>query len=612
MAKDNRKVPAKKLDYDALSREDLVRLLRHLEARTEKKVGLIWDQTALAQDKAINEDFVVTDAVTSLHSGKQGPYDNLVIEGDNYDSLRWLHMTHKGKVQCIYVDPPYNTGYANFCYADRFETSQWLEFLSVRLRLAKDLLSDDGVILVSIDDANRDLLRLLMDDIFPGLFVGSFVTKTREQTNSGEHHFFSRDHDHVLVYANEGFNFNGKKKTYEMYSNPNNDPRGDFRLSDLTFGFDYLNRPNQFYPLENPATGQVYLCNPNRVWVYASEKRLKPGKKIRTETMEEFISRDQINWPDNPKFVVWETLDDVYVAIDRKEVPHSGKAPLLFRGLPESYLLELVGKEIAWGTPSFKRFKADLHNDTQPVSSWIRPTPHKKDADPERCEMVASYNQEGTKVLRAIFGSTEFDYPKPLSLLTELVRQATKPNSLVLDFFAGSGTTAHAVLAVNAEDGGNRRFIMCSEQNGKQLCSDVLAERLRRVINGYADVKGTGGNFAYLRASTLPVEHIPLGTPSVVRGAKLKDDQVWTILQTMHGCPLQLASKGTAHAILDGGAIVYSPDGAKDDVALVRTLARKSKVTVYSWTARNFASLKNNTNVTIQSLPEALLSRFPK
>jgi adenine-specific DNA-methyltransferase len=209
-------------------------------------------------------------------------------------------------------------------------------------------------------------------------------------------------------------------------------------------GFSFTERPNLYYPLTDPKTGIVYPPNPDRVWIYATEERLKPGQRVQARTMEEFIERGQILFPVEQRVETWGTLEELLSAIDRGDVPKAGKGQLLRRDLPD--LKFWVGKPVGFGRPAFKRYKADLRNDTQPISSWVTPKAESDDAGSENT-IVSGTNQEGTTVLTAILGRRAFNYPKPLSLIKGLVDQATAPdqNDIVLDFFAGSGTTAHAV-----------------------------------------------------------------------------------------------------------------------------------------------------------------------
>ena len=417
----------------------------------------------------------------------------------------------------IYIDPPYNTGNKDWVYNDhyvgandRWRHSLWLEFLYRRLTLARDLLTPDGVMLVSINDENRARLELLMDEVMPGRRLGSLTWRTRQGSNADQACFLSVDHEHVLVYGNAGFAFKGFAKNYEMYGNADNDPRGDWRTSDLTLGFSFKERPNLYYPVLDPVTDISYPANPERIWVYASQARLKEGQTVATKTMEEFIELGQILFPKDQRTALWPSMDALLAAIDAGDVPKSGKTPLLRRDLPN--LDYWVGKTVGFGRPAFKRYKADLRNNTQPLSSWVVPTFEDGDYEAE-ASFVSGTNQEGARDVAAVFGDRAFNYAKPLSLIKNLLAQASRPGDTVLDFFAGSGTTAQAVLQLNSEDDGARRFILCSSTEAaakepvKNLCRDVCAERVRRVIAGVGGQSGytaaQGGEFAYLQLDLL-------------------------------------------------------------------------------------------------------------
>lgn len=511
---------------DGLKEHELRRLLA--QYLTERKLGLRWEADLIERDAAINADQTLPRLVPEwscrpAEMANGAPHRNLIIEGDNYDALRLLRATHAGKIRVIYIDPPYNTGNKDWVYNDhyvgandRWRHSQWLEFLYRRLTIARDLLTSDGVILVSINDESRAKLELLMDEAMPGRRLGTITWRTRQGSNADQDCFLSVDHEHVLVYGNSGFRFRGFEKSYEMYSNPDNDPRGDWRSSDLTLGFSYKERPNLYYPLFDEKTRVVYPPNPDRIWVYASQTRLKEGQIVATKTMEEFISIGQILFPKEQRVAVWNTMDELLAAIDTGDVPKSGKAPLLRRDLPG---LEFwIGKKVGFGRPQFKRYKADLRNDTQPLSSWVVPTFEEDDYEADN-SFVSGTNQEGARDVAAIFGDRAFNYAKPLSLIKNLLQQATQAHDIVLDFFGGSSTTAHAVLSLNAEDGGSRAFIVCSsteasdKEPNKNLCRDVTAERTRRVIAGYSRKPGftlaQGGEFAYLQLDHIDTADLP-------------------------------------------------------------------------------------------------------
>lgn len=499
-----------------LNAQQLRRLL--VEHLTQQKVGLYWESSAIARDAALNADVVLPRLRPDISHTPPGTahHSNLIIEGDNFDSLRLLRATHAGKIRVIYIDPPYNTGNKDWVYNDKFvgandryRHSQWLEFLYQRLTLARELLTSDGVILVSINDENRARLELLMDEVFPGRRVGSFVWRSRTGGNDAKGAFFSDNHEHVLVYANAGFRFSGDEKSYSMYRFQDGDRV--YRLSDLTSPKDMHERPNTYYPIHDPDTDIYYPCNPQRVWAYASKEEIRSRlqndevaialamKGLRGDAIEDLIAKDLVWFPPNQQVRVFETLEELHSAIAAKDVPLSGRTVLLYAGMPNIEFW--VGKKIGYGRPQFKRYKEGLKNENQPISSWLTPKQEEQTLVEGENLPVVGTTEEGSKELQELMEGKAFPYPKPRSLVENLLAQATRPGDTVLDFFAGSGTTGHAVLALNAQDGGARRFILCSsteataKEPGKNLCRDVCAERIRRVITS----QGTNASFAYLQ-----------------------------------------------------------------------------------------------------------------
>jgi adenine-specific DNA-methyltransferase len=639
--------------YERYSKEELVRIIE--ERDRKPKFGLVWERDEIDHDRSLNQDFIALDLLPEISCG-DGPWSNLLIEGDNFDALRYLRMTHAGRVKCIYIDPPYNTGNKDFIYNDRFvdkddlyKHSKWLEFMHRRLLLARDLLAEDGVLLVSINDDNRAKLELILDQTLPGMRLGSFVWRTRQGSNVDQSCFLSVDHEHVLVYGGPGFEFLGYGKSYEMYSNPDKDPKGDWRPDNLTLGFSYQERPNLYYPLRDPKTDIFYPPNPDRIWVYATEERLKPGQRLQAKTMEEFIATGQILFPQEQRVEVWNSLAELKSAIERGDVPKTGKNPMLRLDLPD---LEFwVGKKVGFNRPAFKRYKADLRNLNQPVSSWVVPTSEQKKYEADN-SFVSGTNQEGAKAVAAIFGTKTFNYAKPPSLIKELVRQAAGENDLVMDFFAGSGTTAQAVLELNREDGGNRRFVMVSATEAtsaepeKNICRDVCAERIRRVIEGYGGKEGTGGDFAYLRVRRIEQEAVL---------TEIDHSQVWIALQLIHRQSFAEFQAGEAHhppappyqggepfnptadrtgvplspppgsggvgggqvspvlqeSITTDGGLVYVTrinDAVVDRIAALAPAV--PHLTIYTWQPGLLRGRINVEGVTIEQIPHYLVSRF--
>jgi adenine-specific DNA-methyltransferase len=272
--------------YDHLPREALIALLERRDAR--RAYGLVWEREGIAPDAALNEDFVALDLDASLSTARadaQG-WRNLVIEGDNWDALRALRLTCAGRVKVILIDPPYNTGNRDFVFNDRFvglhdryRQSVWLEFLYRRLVVARDLFADDGVILVCINDENRARLDLLMEQVFPGMRLGSFVWRTKDTNNSDKRRNWSGVHEHILIYANQGFGFigpdagPGKFRLRPEY--------GDIpvRLDPVTSNKTFQARENTYYPIQDPATGLWYPAAPNQVWRFWSEAEVERQKQ---------------------------------------------------------------------------------------------------------------------------------------------------------------------------------------------------------------------------------------------------------------------------------------------------------------------------------------------
>jgi adenine-specific DNA-methyltransferase len=232
--------------YEHLSHDELVRLLDARDRRDATRFGLVWEANEIERDRAVNGDFVALDLDPALSTpAPDGGWRNLIIEGDNFDALRHLRMTHAGQVKCIYIDPPYNTGNRDFVYNDRFvdandswRHSTWCEFIYQRLMLAKDLLRQDGVIFVSIDDNEVFALGMLMQKVFgEGNFVGNIIwQKVFAPKNTAKH--FSADHDFIMAFARDGESWRPNllprgEDAVARYKNPDNDPRGPWTSGDL-------------------------------------------------------------------------------------------------------------------------------------------------------------------------------------------------------------------------------------------------------------------------------------------------------------------------------------------------------------------------------------------
>jgi adenine-specific DNA-methyltransferase len=593
--------------YNGLSQAQLISLLNKRDR--EKKLGLVWERNEIEADNALEAEFVAASPIVELCEGK-APWTNLVIEGDNYDALRWLRMTMSGRIKCIYVDPPYNTGNKDWVYndhyvsaEDRWRHSTWLEFLYRRFCLARDLLTDDGVILVSINDENRARLELMLDEALPGMKIGSFVWKTRAGTR-GESPYFSQDNEYVLVYGGREFAFGGVATDITKYKD-DGDNNGPWTSVALQTNKDYLERPGSYFPVQNPNNDRWHPCNPNRTWSF----QLRSSGTARGATYEDMLEEGIVLFSNQDEFFFHATIDDLVRAI-REKATH----PYLREDLPD--LAFWVGREINAGTVRKKQYLKDLKTGLKSVSSWIDTNDHVADDD-QVTTLTSDMTTGGTTSLIKLFNRKVFNFAKPPSLIRGLVEQATAPGDIVLDFFAGSATTAQAVMSVNADEPGeSRRFIMVSsvERTAKSpdqnLCRDITAERIRRVNAsrdpGYADLEA---GFAYLRCKGIAFEDMDYD---------FSQDDAWAALESLHGLPLttrDTSQPWQMHAS-DAVTLVYVDKFREDLVPVLADLnKRRAPAFVYAWASGQVRdalgqAIEGAINIEVLNVRDSLVRRF--
>lgn len=633
--------------YAGLNQETLIQLL--LKRDAERKLGLVWERDGLEPELAVNEDFVAL-TFQSGHSVGAGPHQNFLIEGDNYDVLRYLNIAFRGRVKCIYIDPPYNTGNRDFIYNDsfvdkenRWRHSTWLEFMYRRLTLARDLLAEDGVIFISIGEDEHARLEMLCDEVFPRMKVANFVWRTRSGANDEKDWFVSVDHEYVLCYANLSFSFSGSKKALADYSNPDGDERGEWASKDLGSPKNIRQRPNTFYPIHRAEIDVWYACDPDRVWAYAEKIEAGPRKqKLRSATMQTLIAENRIDWKDEPtpaqyttEEALWQAIQDgtappnlrVYKTLDALRVEvEAGRTPQrVLDAIPP--LSFWVGKQIGYTKPRLKRFATDLRRSEKPVSTWILPSAVKK-AEAEQLEgredaqiMVTGYTSEGTALVKQMLGHNNFPFPKPLSLIKSLIEQSTdaQGGDIVLDFFAGTGTTGQAVLALNAEDDGDRRFILVSSTEATKddpdanICRDVTAVRLAAAIKGYEVTTkrgiekyvGLDGEFAYLSSQRIPLSELHRA---------IRHDQIWLALQQMHDLGIAPfdAEAPVQFVESERERLVYVPAVTEEALTALRTQLGQPPLpaTIYAKTPAQLESRLFGEQFTFLPVPETILERF--
>lgn len=544
-------------NYDDYSKEQLVRLLRERDRRPN--FGLLWERDEIDHDLSVNNDFVALDWDADLSCG-HGPQDNLIIEGDNFDALRTLRMTHAGRVKCIYIDPPYNTGNRDFIYNDRFidkddnyRHSKWLEFMFRRLELAKELLTEDGVIFVSIDDNEVFHLGLLMEQIFGAAnFVASFVWRKVDSPNDNKV-AITPDHEFIICYALE------KDQA-------------------------------KFAPLSAPGIVEAYRTAPDGT-LYRDRLVKKNGKNsLRRDRPTMFFP---IPDPDgNDVFPIHDNGEEARWAMGKDGVKRHREAGTLIWKQREK-----LGRTI-W-EPYAREF---------PPENPVRPYPTIWSDLPTMRQAKA--------MLRNIFDTSDlFSTPKPVELIERMLRMINDPKAIVLDFFAGSGTTAQAVMNLNKEDGGNRRFILVSsteataEAPGKNLCRDVCAERVRRVVTGYTTKNGEatvglGGGFAYLRCRRIPAA-------TVFRG--IQHAQIWTALQLIHDVALSPYQAALPMQTAQGkrSVVIYLPKVFDTMLEALQTeIHGAGQAVVYSWQPALLAQRMIDPRISFEAIPAFLVNRF--
>lgn len=414
------------------SDDESIKAIKEIEsALLEKKYGLVWEEHTEHVDEMMKDHIpvFVEDKEKEIISDSSLSY-NFLLEGDNLHSLKLLEKTHRGKIDIIYIDPPYNRGKDDFIYDDNYiikedsyRHSKWMSFMEKRLKIAQKLLSSSGLIFLSIDDNEFAPLKMLCDEIFgEHNFINIFVWQ-RNSSAKTEKGKFTVNTEYVLLYA--------KSDKYIL-----NDAYKPLSESSLKlFKFD-----------DKDGRGKYQTVS--------LQKPKNPGP----ETTYDYIDNTGKIWPCPPKG--WRMKKEKIKALEN-----------------DNRLL-LTGR-----TLRVKDYWNERINEGKRIDTLWNDL---------------AQNTAGSGELTAILGkSNVFNNPKPTDLIIRCLKIADK-NAVVLDFFAGSGTTGHAVLKLNKEDGGNRKFILCTN-NENNICEEITYERIKRVINGYSDIEGLPANLKYYK-----------------------------------------------------------------------------------------------------------------
>lgn len=417
----------KKRDYDNWSKTELIKEVKKLEKR--KKYGIVWEDKPEDVAKRCKNELPVLeeDKNKEIVTDKEKPV-NILIEGDNYHALSVLNYTHKGKIDIIYIDPPYNTGSKNEWkyndhYVDKedaYRHSKWISFMEKRLRLAKKLLKRTGIVFISIDDNEIAQLKLLCNEIFwEKNFIEQLVWKNKYGAGAKTKGFISI-HEYILCYSNGGVtDIQSSLGESELAKHSKKDEkysiRGGYRTQPLMTR-SLGDRPNLVYPVKYKGK-EIW---PDKQWVWSKER------------MEKAIKNNEVEFT------------------QRKDGTYGIRA--------KQYLKDEQG--------NIRKGK--------PLSI-----------------VEGFFTQEGTKDIFTLFNKNVFAFPKPKNLLKYLINLdingKENKKAIILDFFAGSGTTAHAVLELNDEDKGNRRFILCTNNednngDGLKIAEDICYPRINKVI----------------------------------------------------------------------------------------------------------------------------------
>lgn len=429
-----------------------------LELTATKRYGLVWEERVEDVEERLREEMpvLVEDKDLALVDGGKDAPNHILIEGDNLEALTTLSYTHEGKIDVIYIDPPYNTGNKDFVYNDSFVDSEdsyrhskWLSFMNKRLHIAKRLLSDKGVIFISIDDNEQANLKLLCDEVFGEDSFLATIPWRKRTAKADVPHNLSQDYEWIECYCKEGFQAGLEKETRKYYVT-DDFPNRPWRVHDMTKQTTAEERPMSFFTIVDPKNGVKYPASPLRTWM------------ITSDTLAFYLEQNRIVFPGDYDFL----------KIKR---------------------------------PVMRYWKDDDEKKVGDLFGFINAsTDFPKDV---------GMTQDGTKDITSIFGEKAFGFPKPVSLIKHIISVATPRAKAptILDFFAGSGTTLHAVMQLNKEDGGHRQCILVTN-NENNICREVTYERNKRVINGYITPKGEEveglkeNNLRYYRTRLLPRE----------------------------------------------------------------------------------------------------------
>lgn len=550
--------------------------------KNRKKYGLVWEDKPEDVVLQCKENIPILKEVKTrkLVSDNSLP-TNILIEGDNYHSLSVLNYTHRGAVDVIYADPPYNTGSTDWRYnndyvdrTDSFRHSKWISFMEKRLRLAKNLLKEDGIICVTIDDYEISRLILLMEEIF-GEFnhLGTVPIRNNpagRSTTKG----ISITHEYAVF-------FGKTDKAFVSRLDRNQSQLDRYDESDDKGTFEWVNfrkpgsmreeSPKMYYPI--------------------------------------FVSSDSVRLPK----LIWEENEDDYKLLEK---PKKGEEII--------YPIDDDGKQRRWrwGIERFVKEQNDLMSRSSKgkLHVYVKGRMNDDGVLPMTWWDKKEYSSTayGTNLLKDIFAELQiFSYPKSLYAVMDSIRvMSDKKDAVVLDFFAGSGTTGHATLELNKQDGGKRKFILCTNNENK-ICEEVTYERIKRVAKGYKNrkgekVEGLGGNLCYFKTDLVSVDKLR----RISDESKIKVTYQAGEMIALRENTLNEIEKNDWWQVFEGDGkltAIYFTENKTKLKELLKMLEKKNQPTtlyIFGWGKNEYKNDYSTHSIRVEDIPEPILEVY--